>query len=202
LHSSLAVPTRNATEKIMLLQTLLAAHLIFGAGSPAISASPQDEPPTLPTAWSEEKSARFVSLVSPSPNVQTSAPTVPPVNPPCTRLQGKLAANSPSPAQAAALKLRSQLSSHNGNIVILTLQSHRTIKGKYVTADQETFSLQVNNRSKPVKIRYSEVVGPAKFRPSANQVIGRTILAAGVIIAIPAIPFIVFGGIISGDLTD
>jgi hypothetical protein len=100
------------------------------------------------------------------------------------------------------LKLRSQLSSHNGNIVIVTLQFHRTIKGKYVTADQETFSLQVNKRSKPIKIRYSEVVGPAKFRPSANQVIGRTILAAGVIIAIPAMPFIVFGGIISGDLSD
>jgi hypothetical protein len=202
LHSSLVVPTRNATEKIMLLQTLLAAHLIFSAGSSAISASPQDELPALPTAWSEEKSARFVSLVSPSPNVQTSAPTLPPVNPPCTRLQGKLAANPPSPAQAAALKLRSQLSSHNGNIVILTLQSHRTIKGKYVTADQETFSLRVNNRSKPVKIRYSEVVGPAKFRTSANQIIGRTILAAGVIVAIPAIPFIFFGGLISGDLSD
>lgn len=173
----------------MLVQTLLAAHLIFGAGSPAISESPQDEPPALPTAWSEEKSARFVSLVSPSPSAQTSAPTVPLVNP-------------PSPAQAAALKLRSQLSSHNGNIVIVTLQFHRTIKGKYVTADQETFSLQVNKRSKPIKIRYSEVVGPAKFRPSANQVIGRTILAAGVIIAIPAMPFIVFGGIISGDLSD
>jgi hypothetical protein len=189
LHSSLVVPTHNATEKIMLVQTLLAAHLIFGAGSPAISESPQDEPPALPTAWSEEKSARFVSLVSPSPSAQTSAPTVPLVNP-------------PSPAQAAALKLRSQLSSHNGNIVIVTLQFHRTIKGKYVTADQETFSLQVNKRSKPIKIRYSEVVGPAKFRPSANQVIGRTILAAGVIIAIPAMPFIVFGGIISGDLSD
>jgi hypothetical protein len=187
---------------MMLLQALFAAHLIFGAGSPALSASPQDEPPTLPTAWSEEKSDRFVSLVSPSPNVQSSAPTLPPVKPPCSRLQGKLAANPPSPAQAAALKLRSQLSSHNGNIVILTLQSHRTIKGKCLTADQETFSLRVNKRSRPVKIRYSEVVGPPKFRPSANQVIGRTILAAGVIVAIPAIPFILLGGIISGDLSD
>jgi hypothetical protein len=202
LHFSPPVPTHNATEKMMLLQTLFAAHLIFGAGAPAISASPQDEPPTLPTAWSEEKSDRFVSLVSPSPNVQTSAPTLPPVNPPCTRVQGKLAANPPSPAQAAALKLRNQLSSHNGNIVIITLQSHHTIKGKYLTADQETFSLRVNNRSRPVKILYSEVVGPPKFRPSANQVIGRTIFAAGVIVAIPAIPFILVGGLISGDISD
>jgi hypothetical protein len=124
------------------------------------------------------------------------------VNPPCARVQGKLAANPPSPAQAAALKLRNQLSSHNGNIVIITLQSHHTIKGKYLTADQETFSLRVNNRSRPVKILYSEVVGPPKFRPSANQVIGRTIFAAGVIVAIPAIPFILVGGLISGDISD
>jgi hypothetical protein len=45
-------------------------------------------------------------------------------------------------------------------------------------------------------------VGPPKFRPSANQVIDRTIFAAGVIVAIPAIPFILVGGMISGDLSD
>ncbi|MGA2419113.1 MAG: hypothetical protein ABSG69_03465 [Candidatus Acidiferrum sp.] len=185
----------------MLLQTLLAAHLILVAGS-AVASAPvsQDESITLPIAWSEERSTHFVSLLPQNPNAQSPSPT-PSSNSPANDPQPKPPANLPSPAQSTAARLREDLRKHYGNIVTVKLQSRRTIEGKLASSDNESFSLQSGKHSKPVKIRYSEVLGQPKFRPSVNQVFGRTFFVAGCILAIPAAPFL-FLAIASGALAD
>jgi hypothetical protein len=183
----------------MLLQTLLASHLILGAGSAVVSAPPpQDESITLPITWSEQRSARFVSLLPQNPSPQSPSPSA---NSTAANPQAKIPASPPSPAQAAAAKLRDDFFRHYGNVVTVHLQSLRIIEGKLTSCDDKSFFLQTSGHAKPVEIRYSEIVGRPKFRPSADQIVGRTLLVAGCILAIPAAPFFLLA-LATGAISD
>jgi small nuclear ribonucleoprotein (snRNP)-like protein len=180
----------------MLLQAILATHLIFAPGSSTVQIAPPDDLSALPTAMAPERAADFVSLLASSSISQSPTPPPPPnpsVNPPTT----------PPPApNSLRSKLQKKFSGESrGNIVKVTLVSHRTVTGKLVSVDSESFTLRSSAHSTPIKIRYAEVVGQPKFRPSANEVIGRTFLAAACILAIPAFPFL-FLAFASGAIAD
>jgi hypothetical protein len=177
----------------MLLQAILASHLVLAAGRGTGYATPPDEMPALPTAMSQERSAQFVSFVAPFPVVRV---------PQVTTHAATSPARQPSTQESLHAELKNQMYRSNGHIVKVTLTSHRTIVGKLVAVDNESFTLRSNQHSGRVKIRYTEVVGQPKIRPSANEVIGWGILVAGVIVAIPAMPFIFLGLAITGDIAD
>jgi len=178
----------------MLIPILFAATLISSVvPAPAL---PSDELPPLPIAMSAERAAQFVSFVAPLPSEQTPA-SLP------TKTVPQSSAVGPAPVQEKSYaNLRNQMYRSNGHIVKVSLASHRTVVGKLVAVDNESFTLRRQQHSPIVKILYTDVVGSPKIRPSANEIIGWTIVGLGAIVAIPAIPFLFLGLAINGDIAD
>jgi hypothetical protein len=179
----------------MLMKIVIATHLVLTAVSPIVAQTEPKQLADLPITVPPQTAQQFGSLVQPVP---PNPPPLPlPAVQPCVNIP-----QSPGAKQSLQSKLKSTLCRGSVHVVKVKLASHHSVEGRLMAVEPETFSLQTAFSSKPIKIRYDQVVGEPRIRIGANVIIGRTIGGVGVVLAIPAIPFILLGFAISGDISD